>query len=183
MKSIKFVILFLCVIYVFCYIIAGIYIQNIDTNKTIVIHDTVYIDKTVHPLKNLTVNSFKHIVALTESNDNYKAISKNYKYFGKYQISETNINLADYDVRYFMIDNEVQENVMDDLIYEYLFHCSSYINKYSGCHIFDLDIDLWTILYSCHCIGYPKTKRWLDKPCKNRLYYQLIKFNNIRINN
>lgn len=152
-------------------------------DTVIVKYDTVHIDRTQCKMKNLSIERFKMIVGAIESNDNYKAISKNHKYFGLYQISEINIALSGYDVELFMSDNNVQEYVMDDLIYEYLYQSALYINKYSGTKIFDLDIDLWTILYANHCIGYSKTKKWLDKPRKNRLYYQLINFNKKRDEN
>ena len=143
------------------------------------IYDTVYIVKSKTELPNLTIKQFKNIVAEIESKNDYSARSKNY--FGKYQISQTNIALSDYDVDMFMDDKEVQEWVMDDLFYEYLYHTVSYCNKYNGTRIFNLDIDTWTILYGCHCIGYPKIKKWLDKPVKNRLYYQMINFNKMRL--
>ena len=146
---------------------------------TITIHDTVYIVKSKTQLPNLTIKQFKNIIGKLESGNDYSARSKNY--FGKYQISQTNIALSDYDVDVFMDDKEVQEWVMDDLFYEYLYHTVSYCNKYNGIKVFNLDIDTWTILYGCHCIGYPKIKKWLDKPVKNRLYYQMIKFNKMRL--
>lgn len=149
-----------------------------EARQPIIIHDTVYVVKTKTELPNLTIKQFKNIVAEIESKNDYSARSKNY--FGKYQISQTNIALSDYDVDMFMDDKEVQEWVMDDLFYEYLYHTVSYCNKYNGTRIFNLDIDTWTILYGCHCIGYPKIKKWLDKPVKNRLYYQMINFNKMR---
>lgn len=150
-----------------------------EARQPIIIHDTVYVVKTKTELPNLTIKQFKNIVAEIESKNDYSARSKNY--FGKYQISQTNIALSDYDVDMFMDDKEVQEWVMDDLFYEYLYHTVSYCNKYNGTRIFNLDIDTWTILYGCHCIGYPKIKKWLDKPVKNRLYYQMINFNKMRL--
>lgn len=150
-----------------------------EARQPIIIHDTVYIVKSKTELPNLTIKQFKNIVAEIESKNDYSARSKNY--FGKYQISQTNIALSDYDVDMFMDDKEVQEWVMDDLFYEYLYHTVSYCNKYNGTRIFNLDIDTWTILYGCHCIGYPKIKKWLDKPVKNRLYYQMINFNKMRL--
>lgn len=149
------------------------------TPQPIIIHDTVYIVKSKTELPNLTIKQFKNIIAELESKNDYSARSENY--FGKYQISQTNIALSDYDVDVFMDDKEVQEWVMDDLFYEYLYHTVSYCNKYNGTRIFNLDIDTWTILYGCHCIGYPKIKKWLDKPVKNRLYYQMINFNKMRL--
>ena len=150
-----------------------------EARQPIIIHDTVYVVKTKTELPNLTIKQFKNIIAELESKNNYSARSKNY--FGKYQISQTNIALSDYDVDMFMDDKEVQEWVMDDLFYEYLYHTVSYCNKYNGTRIFNLDIDTWTVLYGCHCIGYPKIKKWLDKPVKNRLYYQMINFNKMRL--
>ena len=150
-----------------------------EARQPIIIHDTVYVVKTKTELPNLTIKQFKNIVAELESKNDYSARSKNY--FGKYQISQTNIALSDYDVDVFMDDKEVQEWVMDDLFYEYLYHTVSYCNKYNGTRIFNLDIDTWTVLYGCHCIGYPKIKKWLDKPVKNRLYYQMINFNKMRL--
>lgn len=158
---------------------AGVKIgENNTINKTIVIHDTIYIVKSKTELPNLTIKQFKNIIAELESKNDYSAMSKNY--FGKYQISQTNIALSDYDIDVFMEDKEVQECVMDDLFYEYLYHTVSYCNKYNGTKVFDLEIDMWTILYGCHCIGYPKLKEWLDKPHKNRLYNQMVIFNNNR---
>ena len=150
-----------------------------EARQPIIIHDTVYVVKTKTELPNLTIKQFKNIVAELESKNDYSARSKNY--FGKYQISQTNIALSDYDVDVFMKDKEIQEWVMDDLFYEYLYHTVSYCNKYNGTRIFNLDIDTWTVLYGCHCIGYPKIKKWLDKPVKNRLYYQMINFNKMRL--
>lgn len=150
-----------------------------EARQPIIIHDTVYVVKTKTELPNLTIKQFKNIIAELESKNDYSARSKNY--FGKYQISQTNIALSDYDVDMFMDDKEVQEWVMDDLFYEYLYHTVSYCNKYNGTRIFNLDIDTWTVLYGCHCIGYPKIKKWLDKPVKNRLYYQMINFNKMRL--
>jgi hypothetical protein len=153
---------------------------GIDSKDSITIttHDTVYVVKSKTELPNLNIKQFKNIIAELESKNNYEATSKNY--FGKYQISQTNIALSDYDVDVFMEDKEVQEWVMDDLFYEYLYHTVSYCNKYNGTCVFNLDIDTWTILYGCHCIGYPKIKKWLDKPVKNRLYYQMLNFNSKR---
>jgi hypothetical protein len=148
-------------------------------NKTIIIHDTIYVVKSKTELPNLTIKQFKNIIAELESKNDYSARSKNY--FGKYQISQTNIALSDYDVDVFMNDKEVQEWVMDDLFYEYLYHTVSYCNKYNGTKVFDLEIDTWVILYGCHCIGYPKIKKWLNKPVKNRLYYQMVNFNKMRL--
>lgn len=155
----------------------GLGVSKKDT-ITIITCDTVYLPKSERNLKNLNIKQFKNIIAELESKNDYSARSKNY--FGKYQISQTNIALSDYDIDVFMDDKEVQEWVMDDLFYEYLYHTVSYCNKYNGTKMFDLEIDTWTILYGCHCIGYPKIKKWLDKPIKNRLYYQMINFNKKR---
>ena len=159
------------------YVRMGISLSNKETIK-ITVHDTIFIVKQEHKLPNLSIQQFKNIIAEMESGNNYNAYSA--KYFGKYQISQTNIALSDYDLETYMTDKEVQEWIMDDLFYEYLYHTVSYCNKYNGTRIFNLDIDTWVILYGCHCAGYTKTKKWLDKPIKNRLYYQMINFNNRR---
>lgn len=155
----------------------GLGVSKKDT-ITIITRDTVYLPKSERNLKNLNIKQFKNIIAELESKNDYSARSKNY--FGKYQISQTNIALSDYDVDVFMEDKEVQEWVMDDLFYEYLYHTVSYCNKYNGTKVFDLEIDTWTILYGCHCTGYHKIKKWLDKPVKSRLYYQMLNFNKMR---
>lgn len=149
-----------------------------QVTSIVTIRDTVYIVKEKNHLKNLTIQQFKDIISVLESGNDYSAVSK--YYFGKYQISQTNIALSDYDVEVFMGDKEIQEDVMDDLMYEYLYHTATYCNKYNGTKIFDLEVDMWTILYGCHCAGYPKVKKWLDKPSKNRLYRQMLNFNQNR---
>ena len=162
--------------------ISGIdYQQKFGKNEIIITkYDTIYIVKEDIALKPLDIKTFKDIIGSGESGMSYTAI-RNHKYFGKYQISAYNIEqICDYDIDYFLSNPEVQEQAMDDLIYEYLFNTSYQIGRYSGVKIFDLNIDVWTILAGCHFVGYTKMNKWLKKPSRNKLYYQLINFNKSR---